>query len=178
MNMDEIICDVPIDIALDSPSFKDQDYIKLKETITKHKSKIPDLEIKDGIVFKRTRFRNDRIDNEEHLWKIWVPESLREDLIVKFHCAETTGHPGIGKTYNRLIEKYFWPKMYADVTEFVNNCSTCKENKPTNVSQRNFMDKERLTERPFQRLYIDFMGNYPRTARGNTNLFVNCIGSF
>lgn len=36
----------------------------------------------------------------------------------------------------------------------------CKEAKPTNQILRPPMGKERLAERPFQRIFIDFLGPY------------------
>lgn len=170
VDMAELACDVPIDINLYSPAFTSHDYLNLIESINKFQDSLPDLKVRNGVVFKRTKFRKGFIREEDDLWKIWVPEPLRRELLVSLHCAKTTGHPGIGKTYYRLTEKYFWPKMFNDISEFVNACSRCKENKPTNVTMKNFMESEQITERPFQRLNIDFMGSYPRTARGNTNL--------
>lgn len=59
----------------------------------------------------------------------------------------------------------------------VKSCEICKGSKPRNVVNRPLMGAEQVTERPFQRLYIDFMGPYPRTVEGNSYIFV-CLDHF
>ena len=44
-----------------------------------------------------------------------VPASLRHEILVNVHDLPTGGHLGVNKTYAKLRERYFWPKMYMDV---------------------------------------------------------------
>lgn len=170
IHMEEISCDVLTDLNLEDKAFKEPFYLDLLNTIEKHPDSLPDLKIFKGFVLKRTRFRSGLEGDEDKLWALWVPETLTADLIKNYHSSKNVGHPGISKTLARLREKYFWPKMANQVKNYIDTCQICKEIKPTNLTQRVPIINETKTERPFQRLYIDFMGGYPRTAKGNTHI--------
>nr|XP_043067221.1 uncharacterized protein LOC122321401 [Drosophila bipectinata] len=62
----------------------------------------------------------------------------------------------------------FFLGMVAQVRAFVRDCQTCKETKPTNSGPRLGIG----TYRPFQKLYIDFLGKYPRSGKGHAYIFV------
>ena len=44
-----------------------------------------------------------------------VPSSLRHEVLINAHDLPTGGHLGENKTYAKLRDRYFWPKMYMDV---------------------------------------------------------------
>lgn len=88
------------------------------------------------------------------------------------HGEESAGHGGVTKTLNRLRSKYYWPGMTAEVRDLVGKCEVCKCSKASNTISRPPMGVRTETERPFQRLYIDFCGPYPRSKDGNCYVFV------
>ncbi|XP_044572921.1 uncharacterized protein K02A2.6-like [Drosophila ananassae] len=61
--------------------------------------------------------------------------------------------------------------MVALVRTFVRKCRTCKETKPTNSGPRPGLGAE-TTYRPFQKLYIDFLGKYPRSRKEHAYIFI------
>lgn len=79
-----------------------------------------------------------------------------------------------------FVEKYslwrLWlPKelrQQGKIKKFVLNCEICKIVKPTNQILRATMGQQLKTKRPFQRLYINLLGHYPRTKLGNTMVIV------
>ncbi|XP_043071286.1 uncharacterized protein K02A2.6-like [Drosophila grimshawi] len=62
--------------------------------------------------------------------------------------------------------------MAVQVREYVRECMVCKETKATNQRIQVSIGQEVKTERPFQKLYIDFLGKYPRSKRGHAWVFV------
>lgn len=106
-----------------------------------------------------------------------MPSELCRGLVEAAHCSPSAGHGGIHKTLARIREKYYWPGMVRDVQQIVSECEACKVNKTQNVFRKPPMGKQQITERPFQRLYVDFMGPYPRTKDGNVFVFV-CLDHF
>lgn len=63
--------------------------------------------------------------------------------------------------------------MTVQVRDFVRNCVTCKESKPTNQILRPPMGEKRFQiVRPFQKIYIDFLGPYVRSKSGNMFIFI------
>lgn len=62
--------------------------------------------------------------------------------------------------------------MSKEVREFVASCQTCKETKAPNYSLRPTMGAPIIAERPFQHMYIDLIGPYPRSKAGNTFILI------
>ena len=62
-----------------------------------------------------------------------MPTAHRARLLVQYHDAMVGGgHQGYYRTYYPLKHKYFWPRMYSDLCEYL--CDTCqriKSNHPT-----------------------------------------------
>lgn len=73
------------------------------------------------------------------------------------------------KTFGNI---FLWPSMASHVKEYIANCSTCKEIKHPRQVLRPPIGNEVVTQRPFQKIYIDFMGPYPRTKTGKSFIFI------
>lgn len=159
-------------IDLDSDALKSDNYLELMATIEKNKNQLPDLRVMDGFAYKRTVPYNGESIGEDFAWKLWVPMELTSELIAKAHNPPQASHGGSVKTLKRLREYFFWPHQSSQVKTFIEDCQTCKEAKPANVILRPPMGQERLVERPFQRIFIDFLRPYPRSRTGNTYIFI------
>lgn len=159
-------------IDLGSLEFRSEEYLKLKESIVAHQSQFPDLMVEKDLVFKRTKFGSDILAVEESPWKLWVPSGLRLGLIAGFHDPPNSSHSGISKTLFKLKQTYYWPRMAVDAHNYITNCTVCKETKAPNFILRPRMGKAFKTERPFQQIYIDLLGPYPRSKNGNAYIFI------
>ena len=160
-------------LDLDTIEFESDEYLSIVAEILENKDQLPDLKVEDGVIYKRTQFRNGVSDEvEDSRWKIWVPSGLTSTLIEKAHCPEICAHGGIGKTLYRLRQFYFWPKMAQQVANYIKNCLICKESKPSNQISNPGIGMPVKVERPFQRIYIDFLGKYPRSKSGNCYIFI------
>lgn len=93
-------------------------------------------------------------------------------MIESAHNPSLASHSGIGKTLEKIKRSYYWPKMGTQVAEYVTKCSICKETKAPNVTLRPPMGKQIGVDRPWQRLYVDLLGPYPRSKAGNTFIFI------
>lgn len=93
-------------------------------------------------------------------------------MIEKVHDEVTAAHGGISKTIHRLKRLYYWPKMVSQVRKYIGKCRVCKETKSVNIRMQPTIGKEVITERPFQKIYIDFLGKYHRSKNGNTYIFI------
>lgn len=54
---------------------------------------------------------------------------MRADILKIYH--DTPGnraHFGRGKTTRKIQERYYWPKMIADIRNHVNSCLPCAQN--------------------------------------------------
>lgn len=161
-------------IDLSSVEFQSDDYSQLRQSISEKPEKFPDLKVDEEMVFKRTQFRSasDTVMSEASFWKLWVPLGLTNELVAKAHDPPLSSHCGYFKTLDKLKRYYYWPKMAVQVRNYISNCSTCKETKAPNTVLRPFMGGQFTSERPFQHLYIDLLGPYPRSKAGNTFIFI------
>lgn len=159
-------------INLSSDEFKSDEYLQLIQTIKNNNEKLPDLKIEDDVIYKRCQFYDGNPLSESNAWKLWVPQSLTANLIRQSHDPPECAHGGFYKTLMRLRKLYFWPTMSADVKKFTDKCETCISTKPSNSITKPEMGDRLEALRPFELLYIDFMGPYPRTKRGNCFIFV------
>jgi len=51
------------------------------------------------------------------------------DVIYSCHDDTFGGHLGIKKTMLKIKERFFWPKMTNDITQYVKTCMECQTKK-------------------------------------------------
>ena len=44
------------------------------------------------------------------------------DLVLKATRGKTSGHFGVKKTYNHVLQHFYWPRIKHDVARFVKSC--------------------------------------------------------
>lgn len=159
-------------VDLESPHFNDEDYQELKGKVKYHASKFPDLKIVDDFVYYRTKHYSGDETQEEQAWKLWIPSNLRQDTITRSHDVPIASHGGMHKTLELLRRHFFWPGMVKDVREYIKKCETCKATKAPNMILKPPMGAHAVSNRPFQRLYIDLLGPYPRSKNGHIGLLI------
>lgn len=65
------------------------------------------------------------------LHRLFVPQSVRSQVL---HWAQTacfTCHPGVQRTIKFLQRYFWWPSLTRDVQEYVSTCTVCARNKPS-----------------------------------------------
>lgn len=63
--------------------------------------------------------------------RVVVPQepTIRNKLLKKFHNSKSAGHSGVLRTYKRLAQQFYWPKMFKSVHTFVSECAICQKTK-------------------------------------------------
>jgi len=110
--------------------------------------------------------------HDEYAWKLWLPSELIPEVLFQAHNSPLASHGGIHKTVERVRRYYFWPRLVPDVKAYVSACEKCKSTKPPNHVLRPPLGKAPETVRLFQRIFIDFLGPYPRSRSGNIGIFI------
>lgn len=159
-------------LNLDDVAFDSVPYLEMRNRIESQANRLPDLRVRGKHIFIRTRQRPGYPTVDSDCWRLWVPQGLTSLAITNAHCPPLASHPGVAKTLEKLRRSFYWPKMAVQVTTFVQACKTCKETKAPNVTLRPPMGDQVFVERPWQRLYIDLLGPYPRSKSGNTTLLI------
>jgi len=164
--------DIPLHLDLNSPHFNDIDYQSRIQLLEKSPKTQSNLRSVDGKLYYTPEFGIARLDTDLPHYKLFVPSPLVLDLIKQAHVPPTSAHLGVAKTLERLKRYYYWPKMSQTVYNFVTSCESCKQNKPANQILRPPMGAQFEAVRPFQRIYADFIGPFPRTKAGNTFILI------
>lgn len=76
------------------------------------------------------------------------------------------------KTVELIRRHFYWPGMLTDIRDYIRECDICKSTKYPNQIFKPNMGKPVDTTRPFQRLYVDILGPYPRSKNGHIGLFI------
>lgn len=171
--VDEIVrptSEIGLQIELDSPHFRSAQYEEIKATVRSDPVRFPDITLSEPHLFHRTSPQE--LAADESVWKLWVPTELALQMITRAHVPPLSAHRGISKTADFLQRYFYWPGMVKDVRDFVSRCEVCKEVKAPNQTLRPVMGKQFVVDRPWQRIYTDLLGPYPRSKRGNTHLLI------
>ncbi|XP_017478435.1 PREDICTED: uncharacterized protein K02A2.6-like [Rhagoletis zephyria] len=159
-------------IDLESDAFQDEAYVTLKNKFSENPEKFPDIKIVDNLLYIRTEHAVGDGTEDKSTWKLWVPERLKNEALKQGHDSLTSSHAGIQKAIEKLRRYLFWPGLAKDVREYIRQCEICKENKAPNITLRPPMGAHIPTCRPFQKLYIDLLGPYPRSKNWHIGLLI------
>lgn len=163
--------EISLNLDLDSPHFKHPDYVSWITKIKNTKDEQVNIVVRDDKIYINV-FGDDECDTDISHWKLVVPKPMTQPLIKQAHLPPSSAHLGIAKTLDILRRLYFWHGMAKDVTEFIRSCEICKQCKAVNYSTRPLMGSQIEVFRPFQKLYIDFLGPYPRSKEGNNHILI------
>ena len=56
-----------------------------------------------------------------------LPVEMQPKIIAEYHGSLIGGHKGITKTYRRIRERYKWPGLRNEISEFIRGCRSCLE---------------------------------------------------
>ena len=125
-----------------------------------------------GVLMRKWRPRDvPATDTWRTLYQIVVPQSKRQDVLSMAHETPLAGHLGVNKTYQRVLNHFYWRKLRQDVVEFCRSCHVCQlVGKPNQKIQQAPLIPIPAFEVPFSRVIIDCVGPLPKTRTGNKYL--------
>ena len=129
--------------------------------------KVPGYYFNNGLLYRLYRSRKLSNNNSwANVEQLVVPVSLRQDILSVAH--QSNSHLGITKTYQRIINEFFWPGLKKDVVNFVNQCHICQvSGKPNEVIPKAPLIPIVVPHEPFTKVIIDCVGPLPKTKKGN-----------
>ena len=101
--------------------------------------------------------------------QIFVPQPLRRRILESFHGNGI--HFGIVRTNDMIRSTYFWKGLSSDVSQWIGQCDVCGRAKYTSANRTKPVSLP-STERPFQRISMDYAGPLSRTKSGNRYFLV------
>jgi hypothetical protein len=125
-----------------------------------------------GVLMRKWRPSDVPADND---WKvvrqIVVPAIYRHEVLSLAHDTPLAGHLGVRKTYDRISNHFYWPRIRRDVSEFCKSCHTCQVvGKPNQTIPVAPLYPIPAFEEPFSKVIVDCVGPLPKTKSGNEYL--------
>lgn len=87
-------------------------------------------------------------------------------ILNDYHMLPTSGHVGIRRMLNNIRQRYFWPGLENDVTDFVKRCDQCQRLKHFKHTKEPMI----ITNHgncAFDRIYLDLVGPLPKDSFNN-----------
>ena len=99
-----------------------------------------------------------------------IPRHQKNQLLRQTHDHPLSGHQGQDNTYQRTSNLYYWPRMEADIKEYVRTCETCQKRE----RKRGEAPLEPIKKgvKPFHQVGVDIMGPLPRSLTGKRYVVV------
>ena len=145
---------------------------KLKRTILFEKEH---YDLLDGILMHRFQPRSKKKPtNEQIIFQIALPKQIRLKALQGFH--DNNGHFGYKEVYSAIQTKYYRPRMFQQIHDYVKLCDRCQRTKRDahpNTTPLNPLPVAKI----FERLHIDLIGPLPKTTAGHEYILV-CADSF
>src|SRR5215212_5731350 len=117
--------------------------------------------------FRITRDKLYFIQNNEE--RRVIKENEVERILFGEHSDVLAGHFNIEATYQRIRSKYYWPRMYKIVEQYVKSCDACqRRGKPKRTETLHPIP----VGEPFDRVGIDIVGPLKETVKGNRYIIV------
>jgi transposase InsO family protein/predicted aspartyl protease len=114
------------------------------------------LRIDTILVGRRRRFKR----------RIVVPNTKRTEVLQACHEHPLAGHFGRTKTYERVMERFWWMNMYEDVKQWVKSCTNCAAKKDRDDLRLGELHSI-VVSRPMEIVGVDIVGPLPETRDGN-----------
>lgn len=157
----------------DSFSFTtDKWYKAMFSRLEEHPHKFPTWRVENNMLYKYVKSSPSELAAPSSSWKRVVPKDKRREVLLRCHDIPAAGHIGIFKTYWKVCQLYYWPKMRSDITRYVKACKVCAQNKVEQRAPAGLMgDRPNITQ-PWQCISLDFIGPLPRSRSGNQYVLV------
>lgn len=161
--------DVPkIEIVSFDKDVEDGWYVKLRYLVLNNPAAYPHWKVEDQLLYKKI-FNGIRA---EAVWVKVIPKEMRARVYEECHDSPTAGHFGFFKTFNRIRQRYYWPRMREDIADYIDNCHVCLQVKPRNTAPAGLMGQQRVVDAPLQNICTDLI-SLTRSSSGYTHVVVS-----
>ncbi|KAJ8030015.1 hypothetical protein HOLleu_29581 [Holothuria leucospilota] len=125
--------------------------------------------LKNNILMRKWRPPDALLDEEWRIYhQIVVPRTHRREILSIAHEMPFAGHLGVNKTYHRILNHFYWPKLKSDVAKFCKTCHSCQMvGKPNQNIPAAPLKPIPAFEEPFSRVIIDCVGPLPKSRAGH-----------
>ncbi len=101
-----------------------------------------------------------------------IPRPLIQTVLANMHDSPVSGgHYGISRTIEKVREKFYFPKMCAEIVKYVKSCITCCQRKRPAQQTNAAITPMPVPDAPWVRVSTDLLGRLPK-CRDTGNQYV------
>jgi hypothetical protein len=106
--------------------------------------------------------------------RLYIPADgpLRMRLLQECHDVPTAGHLGKDKTLEQVKRRFYWPRMDAEVLQYVRTCDACQRNKPSQQVTAGLLQPLPIPDHPWQQVTMDLITQLPKSRAGHDAIVV------
>jgi hypothetical protein len=108
--------------------------------------------------------------------KLVLPAAAKAMIFAYFHESTLGAHLGVHKTLAKIRSHFFWKGMNNDIRSKVRGCHVRSISTPAQNMQLGWLNSE-VAQRPLQKIFIDFVGKFPRSKAENSVILV-CVDAY
>ena len=108
--------------------------------------------------------------------RLFVPDSVRSQVLEWGHSSHLTCHPGISRTLSFLRQRFWWPSMVDDTRSFIAACPTCARNKTSTRPSSGLLRPLPVPSRPWSHIAVDFVTGLP--SSGGKTVILTIVDRF
>lgn len=92
---------------------------------------------------------------------LFVPASIKPEVLQWAHTSKFTGHPGVSLTVAFLRRRFWWPTLEDDTKAYIAACPVCAQNKSSDRPSSGLLHPLSIPRRPWSHLALDFVTGLP-----------------
>ena len=127
-----------------------------------------DVFIENDVLWRRLKPKN-----EPGRVVILLPRGLVQQVLQEAHGHLLTGHDGVGKTKQRILRNYWWPKMDVDIMSHLQKCHQCQVRRTDHSAPPTLLSPLPQCTEPNQRIHADLFG--PLKTNENSKKYILCM---
>lgn len=93
--------------------------------------------------------------------RLCIPLKLLPDVLYYFHNSEHAGHPGIRRCYDEIKSKFYYPNLFAIVSNYVISCVECHKIKPSTQLPLGLLQPVEPARGRWTHVGVDFISGFP-----------------
>lgn len=93
--------------------------------------------------------------------RLFVPQSLRSEVLQWAHGSRLTCHPGASRTKEVLQQRFWWSTLSEDTADFVKACVICNQCKTPRQAPAGLLHPLPVPHRPWSHVSLDFVTGLP-----------------
>jgi hypothetical protein len=108
-----------------------------------------------------------------HKGRLFVPSTLRAEILHSRHDTLTAGHPGRTRTLKLVQRDYSWPGIATYIRRYVEACDICPRIKTVRHRPFGPLQPLDIPSRPWTSISMDFIVKLP-ASHGYDSIWVVC----